>query len=535
MMTLITNRGSMKFNKQQFDNAFNEAITLNAKFEYDQQQMVNQRICVQTAFLKIANVSERYTAASSLVMMNSYSEVPASEQPATEKNGKDEHVSEEETKSSPIVLETAELSLESAKSSPKVMQMRQTRVSANADASASHPSKPTDAQKKYRQRVNKFYRDQVARVGVKVPQTIVSYFAGTVGNIEWKTAVQKSNVGLIQLYRANGTTKFNVIHGIVVADQQTNEYFVIEESRIFRSVPCQLGAYICDMLTGPMKLDGQCSQTLQVLVRWKREYSFVSLAQIEPILHRCETRSRNPPNRLRADQIGKLTCVGMTTKITKPAVVRIGTCPSGAIKMYRKYFTNANGDKSSKYTFMNDLVSRGQLWRAVALARENEGPPRKGKAEHADNMLLHTLVFEIISNKRSSPVEPDAVVTCMRLHELSRAEDTRKVQVRKVQVRKVCKSDGCDTLSHYAGKGFCFKHSKSRKLCNICKKSEGRCSGGICRGCLRRMYSKEDLRQARMCVVCKCRKSREIGGRCKACMSEDSMSRKRGHHVISKV
>jgi hypothetical protein len=49
------------------------------------------------------------------------------------------------------------------------------------------------------------------------------------------------------------------------------------------------------------------------------------------------------------------------------------------------------------------------------------------------------------------------------------------------------------------------------------------------------MYSKEDLRQARMCVVCKCRKSREIGGRCKACMSEDSMSRKRGHHVISKV
>ena len=389
----------------------------------------------------------------------------------------------------------------------------------------------TAAEAKRRQRRNKWYKDQAQELGLLMAPRTVEFFNGTYPTVSWKMAMQISFPGEIEVYKKRGHRNAEKVVGVIAVDVQRGDYFPIPESFVKRKIPGQVdGEYLYDICTGAMKF-GSNSVPL-VLVCWNNEYSFYPEDRIKHLPSTRE-RTRNAPNRLQANEVGNLTCVGMTTQINaKPAIMHMGICPHVTVKMYNKYFTDNNRDRFSmsarmieNIDRMNGLVAEGRLWLAVAVARDaerqitNRGAARdnyseKGKAVHAEKILVLTLLFEIISKRRPSEFEPDAVVTNMSNCELSHAVDTGK----KRQKRKVCKSDGCDTLSHYAGKGFCFKHSKSRKLCNICKKSEGRCSGGTCRGCFGRMYSKEDLRQARMCRVCKCIESREIGGRCKGCM-----------------
>ena len=545
MAQIIKSRGSISYTKKQFESSLDDVIRCNSAFVYTQDDMVKQRQKVKSACLMISNAYHlKESRVESRVEISTGLTVVSSEQPSSKEEG--EHRSDKKTTSSPQVstmcpakptTAIATVETESTKPSLKVP-----RPSIDNPASCSSPSATTmavakvktattAAEAKRRQRRNKWYKDQAEELGLLMAPRTVEFFNGTYPTVSWKMAMQISFPGEIEVYKKRGHRNAEKVVGVIAVDVQRGDYFPIPESFVKRKIPGQVdGEYLYDICTGAMKF-GSNSVPL-VLVCWNNEYSFYPEDRIKHLPSTRE-RTRNAPNRLQANEVGNLTCVGMTTQINaKPAIMHMGICPHATVKMYNKYFTDNNRDRFSmsarmieNIDRMNGLVAEGRLWLAVAVARDaerqitNRGAARdnyseKGKAVHAEKILVLTLLFEIISKRRPSEFEPDAVVTNMSNCELSHAVDTGK----KRQKRKVCKSDGCDTLSHYAGKGFCFKHSKSRKLCNICKKSEGRCSGGTCRGCFGRMYSKEDLRQARMCRVCKCIESREIGGRCKGCM-----------------
>eukprot|EP00956_Cyclotella_meneghiniana_P035218 scaffold112761_cov46-Cyclotella_meneghiniana.AAC.2 len=186
-------------------------------------------------------------------------------------------------------------------------------------------------------------------------------------------AMQMSNPGTVIEYREKGKKIPNEVYGVIAKDKRTEDYSVIAEPYIRRKIQGQVGEYFSVICTGPMKLYGPASLPL-VLVHWKNEYKFY------------------------------------TSKVT--------------LNIYRRqktYFTDANGGKFSKSPYVNNLLAEGQLWLAVAIARDAERPitnrltardsySEKGKAVHAENTLLLTLIFEITSKRRVSNFEPDAVV-----------------------------------------------------------------------------------------------------------------------------
>jgi len=262
---------------------------------------------------------------------------------------------------------------------------------------------------------------------------------------------------MVELYRQTGCKIPIKIPGIIAMDEITRQHFVIPDAHVRRrGAKCQVkGDWYWDICTGPMKLHGPQSVPL-VLVRWKNEYSFVTESQIQ---FPTSVRKRKEPDRLLANEDGKLTWEGQTD--AKSVVARCGTCPDVTRKTYMKYFTN-EGKLSSPSPEINHLVEKGELWSAIAMARNGGRPVTDRDASHDSNsvnggndLLELTLIFECMSSRRFSLIQLDAVVEVMRNNEMHcTTMDT---------------NTGCETKSHCARNGFCYKQSKSTKLC---KKSQ---------------------------------------------------------------
>ena len=527
MAKVLMDRGSIRYTNRDFEDNLEKAIRFNKKLHFTQDDMIQQRMNVKASFLMIHSRYALYDMERRTIYLTTSSPTNfLSERQLSEEER--QHQSEEET-----TILSSSVPTESTRPATKRVEFPTTAtVTIKTDSAikteSSRPSSKvaTDAKVKKRQRMNKWFNDQLTNLGKLATPLEIEYFDGTYANISWKRAMKMSNLGMVLEYREKGKKVPNEVYGVIAKDKRTGDYFVIAEPCIRRKIQGQVGQYFSDILTGPMKLYGPASTPL-VLVQWKNEYKFCLKSKIK-YLPQTRERKRKEPDRLQANEVGNLTCLGMTTQIdSNPALMYSGTCPHATMKMYSKYFTDANGGKFSKSPYVNSLVADGQLWLAVDIARDAERPnpdrvtardsySEKGKAVHAENTLLLTLMFEITSKRRVSNFEPDAVVKNIRNSTKLTPLDTGKKQI-----RKSCKHPDCETLSHFAHNGFCSKHKTSKKLCKHCNKGEARCSGGICRSCLKRMFpTQEALRKARLCSVCQCKKSREIGGKCKDCMPE---------------
>ena len=170
------------------------------------------------------------------------------------------------------------------------------------------------------------------------------------------------------------------------------------------------------------------------------------------------------------------------------------------------------------------------------IASKSERAYAAVNADHeAQTRLKCSVLFEVFSCRRRLGVEstlptgtPPPRHPCLSARrDVNKARKESKIKKRSQsrplttaskwpkQQQTQCSHRGCNKFAMRMYYPFCNLHKTNVKMCLKCHENESRQSGGLCRKCFKKGFSKEELLEARRCSKCKVRFSRQNGGRCK--------------------
>lgn len=329
--------------------------------------------------------------------------------------------------------------------------------------------------------------------------------------------------------------------------------FAVTVSRIQVHRPVYFQSYIATQKTGWMEFE-QDSVPVAV-IRCNNETKLVSKSSISDVAP-SQMRQKKSPDRLRSDSAGELTWKESSSSKKNKSVTP--SCSENQFyQVYGESFCRLDASRCARDPKVQRMLGDGNINKAIseslrlkgrardshgnivgAIASKSERAYAAVNADHeAKTRLKFTLLFEVLSSRRSLDMEstlptgtPPPRRLCRSTRSIKKASEESKIKKRPPsppsttaskrpkQKQTQCKYHGCNKFALRMYYPFCNLHKTNVKICSKCHKNECRHSGGLCRNCFKKSFSKEELLEARRCSKCKVRFSRQIGGRCNECV-----------------
>ena len=331
--------------------------------------------------------------------------------------------------------------------------------------------------------------------------------------------------------------------------------FAIEESRIQVHKTVYYESFIATLKTGWMQFEQESVPV--AVVRCNNETKIITKSSISDVAT-GQMRQKNAPDRLSSDSVGKLTWKESSSSKKEKNVAP--SCPDQHFyQTYEESFKQQDGSLCASDPKVQRMLCEGKVNQAVSESlwlkgrkRDSLGKPvgtastktkRAFAAVKADpdaqKRLSLSLIFESLTRTRKLVMEPTLptgappprpslrLPTRSNVKKMSTKSENKKrppspplatAPKRPKQPQIQCGHDGCNNFARRMYYPFCNAHKTNVKMCSKCHERESRRSGGLCRKCFRKCFSKEELKEAKRCCKCEVRFSRQIGGRCSECV-----------------